>query len=79
MVYVVESAFSVRHFHQLGLPAVALLGWSVSEQQLEILTQLAKGVVYLPDSDKQKEAQVYAALIATRSLVPVSSDAGSGS
>jgi hypothetical protein len=66
VLYVVESAFSVMHFHQLGLPAVALLGWSVSDQQLEILSQLAKGVIYLPDSDKRKEAGVYASLVTSK-------------
>lgn len=66
VLYIVESAFSVMHFHQLGFPAVSLLGWSVSPQQLEILAQLAKGVVYLPDSDKRKEAQAYAGLLSTR-------------
>lgn len=66
ILYVVESPFSVMHFHQLGLPAVSLLGWSVSPQQLHIIVQLAKGVVYLPDSDKRKEAQAYAGLLATR-------------
>ena len=52
--------------HQLGLPAVALMGWSVSNQQLDILVQLAKGIVYLPDADKRTEAMQYASLIATR-------------
>ena len=42
------------------------MGWSVSEQQLEILSQLAKGLVYLPDSDKRKEAQAVAGMLATR-------------
>lgn len=66
ILYVVESAFSAMHFYQLGLPCVALLGWSVSPQQLDIIAQLAKGVCYLPDSDKRKEAQAYAGLLATK-------------
>jgi DNA primase len=66
VLYVVESAFSAMHFHQLGFPAVALLGWSVSDQQLQILCELARGVVYLPDSDKRKEAGSCASLIASK-------------
>jgi DNA primase len=66
VVYVVESPFTVMRFHQLGVPAVSLLGWAVSPQQLDILADLAKGVVYLPNADKRKEAQAYAGLLATR-------------
>lgn len=66
VLYVVESAFSAMHFYQLGFPCVALLGWSVSPQQLDIIARLAKGVCYLPDSDKRKEAQTYAGLLATK-------------
>jgi DNA primase len=44
----------VLKFHQLGLPAVSPFGWSLSEQQIAILAELAKGVICLPDRQKQK-------------------------
>lgn len=52
ILYVVESPFAVMAFHQKGMPAVSLFGWSVSPQQADIISQLAKGVVYLCDRDK---------------------------
>ena len=60
VLYLVESPFSVMHFHQLGLPAVSAFGWAVSEAQVEIISKLAKGVCFLPDSNKRKEAMQYA-------------------
>jgi len=65
IVYLVESPFTVMHFAQLGLPAVSPFGWSVSAEQLAILKDLARGVVYLPDRDKAKEAGTVAGLIAS--------------
>lgn len=55
VLYVVESPFAVMAFHQKGFPAVSPFGWSLSDQQIEIISQLAKGVVYLPDLDKHSE------------------------
>jgi DNA primase len=69
VLYVVESAFSVMHFHQLGFPCVALMGWSVSPQQAEIIGQLAKGIVFLPDQDKREEAKQYIPLLAEKCWV----------
>jgi DNA primase len=63
-VFLVESPFAVMKFHQLGLPAVSCFGWSISSDQIAILAQLAKGVYFLPDRDKQKEAAQYAGLLA---------------
>jgi DNA primase len=63
IVYVVESPFCVMKFHQLGVPAVSPFGWTVSPQQADVIRQLAKGVVFLPDRDKRKEATQYAGLL----------------
>lgn len=52
--YLVESPFAAMKFHQLGFPAVSPYGWSVSPQQAEILATLAKGWVYLPDSNRRE-------------------------
>lgn len=56
-VYLVESPFCVMKFASMGLPAVSPFGWSVSESQIAILSQLAKGVVFLPDRNKRTEAE----------------------
>jgi DNA primase len=63
-IYLVESPFSVMHFHQLGLPAVSPFGWPVSVQQAETIGQLARACVYLPDADKYEQAGQYAGLLA---------------
>ena len=52
VLYLVESPLAVLHFASLGLPCVAAYGWSVSEQQAELLKQLTRGVVALPDANK---------------------------
>lgn len=64
IVYVVESPFTVMHFHQCGLPAVSPFGWAVTVGQCKILEELAKGCVYLPDADKRSEALGQAGTIA---------------
>jgi hypothetical protein len=53
-------------FSQFGFPCVALMGWTVSPQQADIIRPIAKGAVLLVDADKQKEAQQYASVLATR-------------
>jgi DNA primase len=55
-IYLVESPFCVMKFASLGLPAVSCFGWCCSPEQLQILTALCKGVVYLPDRNKRAEA-----------------------
>ena len=55
IVYHVESSFAVMAFHQMGLPAVSPFRWSVSEAQSDIVRQLAKGVVCIPDRNKLAE------------------------
>jgi DNA primase len=55
VLYVVESPFCVVKFHQLGFPAVSPFGWSLSDQQVAIIGQLARGVIFLPDRDKYTE------------------------
>jgi DNA primase len=55
VVYLVESPFCVLKFWQLGFAAVSCFGWSVSVEQAAILRYLAKGYIYLPDSDKSNE------------------------
>jgi DNA primase len=54
-VYLVESPFAAMKFASLGLPAVAAYGAFVSDEQLELLTSLAKGVLYFPDRDKYQQ------------------------
>lgn len=64
VLYLVESPFCVMKFAMYGLPAVSCYGWSVSEPQLQLLKELSKGVVYLPDLDKAQEARQVCAEIA---------------
>jgi DNA primase len=52
VLYLVESPFTVMTFASFGLPALSPYGWSVSDEQLEIICGLCKGVVYLPDANK---------------------------
>lgn len=66
VAYVVESPFAVLKFHQLGLPAVSCYGWSVSEEQTNILCCLARGVVYLPDRNKWEEGRQVAGQLSQR-------------
>lgn len=56
--YLLESPFAVMRFAMYGLPAVSPFGWSVSSEQVEILRQLCRGVVYLPDANKRQDAGV---------------------
>lgn len=56
VLYVVESPFSVLHFASLNLPAVALYGWSASTEQIQVLAQLTRGAVFLPDTNKRQES-----------------------
>lgn len=53
--YLVESPFAVMKFASLGLAAVSSYGWAVSEEQVALLAQLAKGCIFLPDRNKQDE------------------------
>jgi DNA primase len=64
VLYVVESPFAVMKYYQYGLPAVSSFGWSVSDAQLAILQQLTRGVIYLPDRDKELDALAIAAKLA---------------
>ena len=65
-LYLVESPFSVMKFASLGFPAVSAYGWSISPEQLDSLSRLAKGVIYLPDRNKYDEGRTVASFIATR-------------
>lgn len=67
--YLVESPFTVLKFCSFGLPALALYGWSVSQEQLLILSQVARGCVYIPDSNKRAEASHQLASIAAQMWV----------
>jgi len=64
--YLVESPFSVLKFHQLGFQAVSCFGWSVSDQQLDILASLAKGLCYLPDRNVYAQAEEQAGRLSRR-------------
>lgn len=66
VVFLVESPFSVMKFWQLGYPAVSPFGWAVSDQQLDILCEVARGVVYIPDRNKFEDSRPQAARIASR-------------
>lgn len=55
-VYLVESPFAVMHFASLGLHAVSPFGWSVSDEQVQLLSSLCKGIVYLPDRNKAEQS-----------------------
>ncbi len=63
-LYLLESPFAVMKFATLGIPAVAAFGWSVSEVQISLLQQIAKGVCYLPDRNKRQESLPIAGHIA---------------
>jgi len=64
IAYVVESPFAVMKFAQLGLPAVSPFGFCVSPEQANLLFQLARGWIVLPDRNKFEEVGQSVALIA---------------
>lgn len=64
--YLVESPFAVLRFHQLGFHAVSPFGWSVSPEQANILHELARGLVYLPDRNKRNESLAIAGELSRR-------------
>lgn len=64
--FLVESPFAVMRFASLGFPAVSPYGWSVSEEQAQILSVLSKGWIYLPDADKAVEGIQQATPILSR-------------
>jgi hypothetical protein len=66
IVYLVESPLAVMKFWQLGIPAVSCFGWTVSPEQAAIINELAKGIVFLPDANKRKEAHAFAGLLSER-------------
>ena len=49
----------------MGL-AVSPFGWSLTIGQLKILRELAKVVIFLPDTDKRSDALTAAGLISTQ-------------
>lgn len=53
--YLVESPFTVMAYHQKGLPAVSPYGWSLTDSQVNMLANIARGFVCLPDRDKADE------------------------
>ena len=54
-VFLVESPLCVLKYASLGFPAVSPFGWSISEEQIELLATLTKGCVYIPDANKRDE------------------------
>lgn len=58
IVYLVESPFAVMRLHEMGFPAASPFGWSVSEAQADVVAQVARGVVCLPDRNKRDEFDV---------------------
>lgn len=63
-VYLVESPLCCLHFASLGLPCVASYGWSISQQQIQLLSELARGIVWLPDADKRPDAAPHVSVLA---------------
>jgi hypothetical protein len=61
IVYLVESPFAVMKFHQLGFPPVSTFGWTVSPAQADIIGQMTKGIVFLPDASKTKRGNAICA------------------
>lgn len=53
--FVVESPLCVMKYWQLGLYAVSPWGAYLSPEQIAIIQQLFRGVVYLPDRDKYEK------------------------
>lgn len=54
-VVAVESPFAVMRLASLGVPAVALYGWAVSEEQAVLIASIARACLYLPDRNKHSE------------------------
>ncbi len=52
LLYVAESPWTVMRFAMMHLPCVALYGWSVSPEQIDIVSSLTRAVCYLPDRNK---------------------------
>jgi DNA primase len=51
-VYLVESSFDVIRLDQVGMPAVATLGSSISSKQLELLRQYFSEIRLIADNDE---------------------------
>jgi DNA primase len=51
-VYVVESSFDVIRLDQCGLPAVATLGASVNNTQIELLQKYFNEIILIADNDE---------------------------
>lgn len=64
--YLVESPFTVLKFCTLGLHTLALYGWSVSPEQVELLAKVAKGCIVLPDKNKRQDVGPSLHLLAQR-------------
>src|SRR5262249_23456252 len=64
VAYVVESPFCVMKFAQLGFRAVSPFGFSLSPEQVLVMSELVKGWVYLPDRNKFDDVAPSAGLLA---------------
>jgi len=51
-IAVVESSFDAIRLHQLGIPAVATLGATISKSQMELLNRYASSIILCPDKDE---------------------------
>jgi DNA primase len=51
-VYVVESSFDVIRLDQVGFPAVATLGATISSQQVELLKKYFNDIIVIADNDE---------------------------
>lgn len=57
-IAVVESSFDAIRLHQVGIPAVATLGASISKNQIDLLNKYASSVILCPDKDEAGEKMV---------------------
>jgi len=57
-VYVVESSFDAIRLGQVGISAVATLGASISNEQIELLKRSFDEITIIPDKDMAGEAMI---------------------
>lgn len=56
-VVLAESPFCVLKYAAHQIPCVSGYGWSVSDEQVEILATVTRGVLYIPDRNKHEQAE----------------------
>jgi len=69
VISVVESPLCVMKFAQMNQPAVSPFGEHVSQEQAQIISELARGVVYLPDRGMHSKVAESVQLLSARCWV----------